>query len=156
MGLGGYIPQLSHLSGRWLRHGPPLPEVPTGESLAVPSGGLLPAETPTSFLSPYLPLPVHSVFSWGHLYTILKSWNQVLLLGTSVQKGASLMAQPITKTACNARDTGEVSWLPGLGRSSWGGNDNPLQYSYLKNFMKRGVWWARVHTVAKNETWLSN
>ena len=91
---------------------------PLGESLAVPSGGLLPAETPTSFLSLYLPLPVHSVFSWGHSCTILKSWNQVLLLGTSVQKGASPMVQPITKQPAMQEMTGEVSWIPGLGRSS--------------------------------------
>lgn len=69
---------------------------PLGESLAVPSGGLPPAETRASFLFPYLPLPVHSMFSWGHAYTILKSWNQALLLGTSVHKGASPMAQPVT------------------------------------------------------------
>ena len=25
------------------------------------------------------------------------------------------------------------------------GNDNPLQYSCLENFMERGVWWAAVH-----------
>ena len=30
------------------------------------------------------------------------------------------------------------------------------QYSCLENFMGRGVWWATVHEVAKNQTWLSN
>ena len=38
---------------------------------------------------------------------------------------------------------------PGLGRSSGGGNGNPLQYSYLKNHMDRGAWWATVHGVTK-------
>jgi len=28
-------------------------------------------------------------------------------------------------------------------------NDNPFQYSYLRNPMDRGVWWATVHGVAK-------
>ena len=32
-----------------------------------------------------------------------------------------------------------------------GGNGNPLQYSCLENTMDRGVWWATVHGVAKNQ-----
>ena len=35
--------------------------------------------------------------------------------------------------------------IPGSGRSSGGGNDNPLQYSCLENPMKRGAWGATVH-----------
>ena len=52
----------------------------------------------------------------------------------------------------NARDAGSV---PELGRSSWGGNGNRLQYSCLENSMGRGAWWAAVHRVAKNLTRLS-
>ena len=36
------------------------------------------------------------------------------------------------------------------------GNGNPLQYSCLENPMDRGAWWAAVHGVAKNRTWLSD
>ena len=32
------------------------------------------------------------------------------------------------------------------------GNSNPLQYSCLENPMNRGLWWAAVHGVAKNQT----
>ena len=39
----------------------------------------------------------------------------------------------------NARDAGDVGLIPGSGRSSGGGNGNPLQYSCLKNSMDRGV-----------------
>ena len=35
--------------------------------------------------------------------------------------------------------------IPGSGRSSGGGNDNPLQCSCLENPMKRGAWGATVH-----------
>ena len=42
-------------------------------------------------------------------------------------------------SACNARDPGLIS---GLGRSSRGGNGNPLLYSCLGNPMDRGAWWA--------------
>ena len=37
----------------------------------------------------------------------------------------------------NAVDT---DLIPGLGRSSGEGNGNPLQYSYLENFIDRGAW----------------
>ena len=43
---------------------------------------------------------------------------------------------------CNAGDTGLI---PGLGRSSRGGNGSPLQYSCLKTPRDRGAWSATVH-----------
>ena len=42
-----------------------------------------------------------------------------------------------------------------LGRFPGEGNSNPLQYSCLENPMDRGVWWAIVHGVTKNQTRLS-
>ena len=36
------------------------------------------------------------------------------------------------------------------------GNGTPLQYSCLENPMDRGAWWAAVHGVTKNQTWLSD
>jgi len=56
-------------------------------------------------------------------------------------------------SACNAGDLGSI---PGLGRSPGEGNGNPLQYSCLKNSMKRGAWQATVHVVAKSQTPLSD
>ena len=46
----------------------------------------------------------------------------------------------------NAGDAGPI---PESGRSSGGGNGNPLQYSCLGNAMDRGAWRATVHGVAK-------
>ena len=46
-----------------------------------------------------------------------------------------LISFPVEST-CNAEDMGSI---PGLGRSSGEGNDNPLQYSFLENLMDRGV-----------------
>ena len=37
----------------------------------------------------------------------------------------------------NAENLGSI---PGLGKSPGEGNDNPLQYSCLKNCMDRGTW----------------
>ena len=44
------------------------------------------------------------------------------------------------KNTYNARDPGEVGLIPGLGRSSEGGNGNPFQYSCLGNPMDKGAW----------------
>ena len=46
-------------------------------------------------------------------------------------------------------DAGDVSSIPGSGRSPGEGNGYPLQYSCLGNAMDRGACWATVHGVAK-------
>ena len=52
----------------------------------------------------------------------------------------------VKASACNVGDLGSI---PGSGRSPGEGNGNPLQYSYLKNPMDRGDWWAVVCGVTK-------
>ena len=47
--------------------------------------------------------------------------------------GASLMAQQVKESACNAGDAGDVSLIPGSGRSTGEGHGKPLQYSSLEN-----------------------
>ena len=62
---------------------------------------------------------------------------------------ASLMTQWIKNLPANAGDTGSI---PGLGRSPGEGNDNPLQYSCLKNPKDSGAWRATVYEVTKSQT----
>ena len=50
------------------------------------------------------------------------------------------------ESACNG---GDLSVIPGLGRSPGEGNGNLLQYSCLENSMDRGGWWATVHEVTR-------
>ena len=50
------------------------------------------------------------------------------------------------ESACNA---GDMSLIPGLGRSSGRGHGNPPQYFCLKNPIGRGGWWATVYVTAK-------
>ena len=50
---------------------------------------------------------------------------------------------------------GDVGSIPGPGRSPGEGNDNPLQYSCLRNPMDRGAWQAIVHGIAKSGIGLS-
>ena len=57
------------------------------------------------------------------------------------------------ESACNAGDLGSI---PGSGRSPGEGNDNPLQYSCLENFMDRGAWWAIERRVVKSQTRLTS
>ena len=52
----------------------------------------------------------------------------------------------------NAGDVGDLSSIPGSGRSPGKGNGNPLQYSCLENPMHRGAWWATVHRVEESDT----
>ena len=52
----------------------------------------------------------------------------------------------------DARDAGSD---PGSGRSTGGGNSNPLQNSCLENSMDRGAWQVAVHGVTKSQAGLS-
>ena len=59
------------------------------------------------------------------------------------------------ESACNAGDTGNLSSIPGSGRSPGGGNGNPLQYSCLENLLDRAEWGgATVHRVVESWTQL--
>ena len=44
---------------------------------------------------------------------------------------------------------GDLGLIPGLERSPREGNDNPLQYSCLRNSMERGAWQAVVTGVTE-------
>ena len=60
----------------------------------------------------------------------------------------------VKKPTVNAGDLRDVNLIPGPGRSTGGGNGNPLQYSCLENPRDRGAWQATVHGVAKSWTQL--
>ena len=49
----------------------------------------------------------------------------------------------VKEPVCNA---GDLGWIPGEG------NDYPLQYSCLENFMDRVAWQATVHEVTESDT----
>ena len=66
------------------------------------------------------------------------------------------MASQVVLVVKNLPATAEyvrhMGLIPGSRRSPGGGNDNPLQYSFLENPMNRGGWWDVVHRVAKSRT----
>ena len=54
--------------------------------------------------------------------------------------------------SANAGAVGDTGSIPESGRYPGERNGNPLQYSYLENFMDRDVWQAIVQRVAKSWT----
>ena len=62
--------------------------------------------------------------------------------------GGAVVKNPLA----NAGDTGDMGSVPGSGRSSGGGNGNPLQYSCPGNPMDRGPLRGTVHEVTKIQT----
>ena len=65
---------------------------------------------------------------------------------------ASLVAQMVKESACNA---GDLGLIPGSRRFPGEGNGNPLQYSCQGNPMDRGAWCSTVHGISKSQTRLS-
>ena len=55
------------------------------------------------------------------------------------------------QSTCNARDTGRVSSIPGLGRSPWKRKWQPT----LGNPMDRAPWQATVHGATRSQTQLT-
>ena len=64
---------------------------------------------------------------------------------------ASQVALVVKNLPANAGDVRNVGSLPGLGRSSGGRHDSPLQYFCLENPMNRGAWWTILHGVAMSQ-----
>ena len=60
-------------------------------------------------------------------------------------RGGSVVKNP----PANVGDTEDAGLIPGLGRSLGERNDNPLQYSCLRNPTDRGAWWATVNRVTQ-------
>ena len=91
-----------------------------------------------SLLSKGLSRVFSSTTIWNHqLFS-----TQPVLSSNSHICGVSQVAVVVNNLPADAGDVRDASLTPALGRSTGGGNDNPLQYSYLENPMDRGAWWA--------------
>ena len=78
----------------------------------------------------------------------MSSWGYVFLLYAGFPGSSNGK-----ESACNA---GDLSLIPGLGKSPGEGNDYSLQYSCLGNPIDRGAWRLQSIGVAKSWTRLSN
>ena len=72
------------------------------------------------------------MYVYTHIHIYLNTCVYVSFLG------ASPGALVVKNLSDNAGDIRDLGLIPGSGRSSGGGNGNPLQYSCLKNPMDRG------------------
>ena len=106
----------------------------TGSTLLLMSEQWWGDHTPVSSAD-VCPSPVWGVSTPAHPVLPL-AWN---IPGSSVGK----------ESACSA---GDLCLIPGLGRSSGEGNDNPLQYFCLENPMDRGAWQVTAHGIAESDT----
>ena len=64
------------------------------------------------------------------------------------------MALVVKNLTVNVGDLRDAGSIPGSGRSPGGRHGNPLRYAWLENPTDKGVWWAKVHGVAKSQTQL--
>ena len=64
---------------------------------------------------------------------------------------ASQMALMVKNPPASTGDVRDTGLIPGSGRSSGGGHNNPLQYSCMENPTERRAWQATVHGVAKSD-----
>ena len=80
-------------------------------------------------------LQFNSVLTW---YTW--RWHQIPQDKSLVLQDWGCPSGTVVKNLpANAGDSEDVGLIPGLGRSSGGGNGNPLQYSYWENPIHRGL-----------------
>ena len=64
-------------------------------------------------------------------------------------KDSSQAVLVVKSPPANAGDVRDADSIPGLGRFTGGGHDNPLQYCCWETLMDRGAWQVVVHRVAK-------
>ena len=71
----------------------------------------------------------------------------------TLRKQVAQCLKNLPARAADARDEGSIL---GSVRSPGGGNDNPLQYSYLESPLDKEAWWATIHGVTESWTQLTD
>ena len=82
-------------------------------------------------------------------FTLFRRLFSSLIFAIKVVSSAYLRDSVVTQIVESVHNVGDLSLIPGLGRSPAEGNGNPLQYSCLENPMDGGAWWAIVPRVAE-------
>ena len=105
-----------------------------------------------SYIQAYAKHECNLIFRLKGKLDLLTIWNIWWFLQVLQIWRASQVALVVKNLPANAGDIRDMGWIPRLGRSPGGGNDNLLQYSYLENHMDRGAWQATVHGVTELDT----
>ena len=82
-------------------------------------------------------------------FTLFRRLFSSLIFAIKVVSSAYLRDSVVTQIVESVHNVGDLSLIPGLGRSPAEGNGNPLQYSCLENPLDGGAWWAIVPRVAE-------
>ena len=82
--------------------------------------------------------------------TLPSSW---LLLPVYIFLGSSQVSQVVKNPPASVGDERDSGSIPGMGKSSGGRNDNPLQYCCLENPMDRGAWQATESQRVRHDWW---
>ena len=101
------------------------------------------------------PSPTPQSLSHSRTYSLFSIMARFGIgLGWPMSNGASQLVLVVKNPPANAGHVRGTTLIPRLGRSLWGGQGNPLQYSFLENPTDRGACWATVHRVSKSRLWL--
>ena len=107
-------------------------------------------------MNPSVTTSCHFPFSVDMYLSMKMPWQIPIINALDFRELPELPGGSVAKNPpANAGNIGVMGSVPGLGRSSGGGNGKPLQYSCLENLMDRRAWWATVHGVTKSQTQLS-
>ena len=82
-------------------------------------------------------------------------WRSFLRIYSDLESLCFSGGAVVKNSPASAADSGDLSLIPGLGRSPEGGNGNPLQYSSLENPTHKETWQTKVHGTLKSQTWQS-
>ena len=81
-----------------------------------------------------------SVALAGGFFTTRATWEDQFHILLITNLYMDFLGDSEVKNPCaNAENTGDTGSIPGSGRSPWGGNGKPFQYSCLDNPMDRGA-----------------
>ena len=107
----------------------------------------------TGSLTSLLYLQTIYQFLWSLLPSSPESCISHILISLSEASQVALVVKNWPASPGDVKDRGFIS---GLGRSPGGVHGYHLQYSCLENPMERRAWWATVHRISENWTWLSD
>ena len=88
------------------------------------------------------------LFWWSIITKLHTHTLSLSLTHTHIFPGGSVITENSLQCKRPVCHVGDLSLIPGSGRSPAEGNGKPLQYSCLGNAMDRGAWQATVHRVA--------
>ena len=99
---------------------------------------------------------------WAAIYGVAQSRTRLKWLSSSFiaggfyESGHIHLGMLVVESPCQYRRHKRRGFDPWVGKIPWRRKWQASQYSCLEHSKDRGAWWATVHRVTKNQTWLSD